>query len=191
MKNLRDILNESKQGDLNISLLKHYNFNSEAHETNLYHYSSDSMDINNHLWNKNSGKEIPYEKESKEKIKGIDDALGSYKTPHEFHVYSGIQYNPKRRMDSNRVVNHPGYLSTSIDKNVGRMSSVSPSNSSDKHFLRIKVPKDHPGAYVESVSPYKDEKEFLLPRDTKMKHIRTSTEMHKGNKYFLHHMEIV
>jgi hypothetical protein len=100
-------------------------------------------------------------------------------------------------MDNNGVVNHPAYLSTSLNHGVARSftSTVYDKNNSDIHrnIYRIKVPKDHPSIFSNAMY----EQELVLPRNTKLKHIKTET--HTTNSAFgnikyhnhLHHMEVV
>ena len=53
-----------------------------------------------------------------------------------------------------------GYMSTSISKGASFGGSAK---------LIIKVPKGTPGIYLESISRYKSEQEFLLARSTKLR----------------------
>jgi hypothetical protein len=66
------------------------------------------------------------------------------------------------------------------------------------HTLKIKVPKNHPGAYVGGTNiGVESEREFILPRGTNMKHLGTKTTSKPSKRYLgytehthLHSMEV-
>ncbi len=217
MKTLRQILKEGWEGypntltdssmdDLHDKLNKKYRFGNDDKKSFKSHMSH-SFGVNNHLWEVHHGNKeyassnfdpINY---YKERIKNLDTAINNHKTPHDLTVYSGIGYDPRDKMNSNKIVHHPAYLSTSIDKGVAENFSLSHREKKKgiyhENVIKINVPKGHVGAYIGKFM--KNEKEFLLPRGLKLKHLHTETIKgeYKNNygtiKYenHLHHMEIV
>jgi hypothetical protein len=95
------------------------------------------------------------------------------------------------------IVNHPAYLSTSLDKNIAKGFARSHAVSSDNHILKIDVPKGHEGAYVAHIGGMSKEKEFILPRGLNMRIKSTykRSELNKITKrkeiYNIHNMSIV
>jgi hypothetical protein len=118
----------------------------------------------------------------------MDSGMERHKTPHKLTVYSGIKYDPGEKMDKNKIVHHPSYLSTSLDKFTAKGFSNCTTN---KHVLKIHVPKGHPGAYVDHFSENPGEKEFILPRNTKLKYRGTQVIGDRKGKILEHTMEIV
>lgn len=170
------------------ALEKHYDYDKHDTDNFARHYGGHSHVVNDSLWRGNKG--LPA-------VKVIDDIMSRHKTPKKMVVYSGSPNDPRHHMDNNGVVNHPAYLSTSLNHGVARSftSAVYDKNNSDIHrnIYRIKVPKDHPSIF----SNVMYEQELVLPRNTKLKHIKTET--HTTNSAFgnikyhnhLHHMEVV
>ena len=182
-------------------LSKHYNFTPE-HEGHLKAHTDDSTDVNNYLWDKHEDvPEFGHDPHHEHNIKKMDHALSAYKTPSNLIVYSGIHYDPRGRMNSEKVVHHPAYMSTSLDKDIAKGFAsdkpASPRQAKGKHILAIHVPEGHPGAYVGHISHVSSEREFVLPRDTKLKHIKTESEvessriLRKPYSLHIHHMEVV
>jgi len=186
----------------NDQLSNHYKDFNEYQLHNVINYTGGfSKAINNHLWEKHQGYD-PGEGANEsygEMSKQIDSALKNYGAPKKLTVYAGIKYDPRTKMDSNRIVHHPAYLSTSLTKNIAKGFGWNKSESDNKqetyHVLKIKVPKGHPGAYVEHFTKNPGEHEFILPRGMKLRHIHTQTHNIPGGVYnqnvHEHHMEIV
>ena len=118
-------------------------------------------------------------------------------------VYSGTRIDPREHMDENKIVNHPAYLSTSLDKQKAYLFSKKHSSRDEndiihRHMLKIHVPKGSNGMYVENNVGLRGEKELILPRDTKLRHIKTEKKeetLPEDKNYkthtHLHHMELV
>ena len=226
MKKLSQIITESdfektfneerKQlGHLNTTLTKHYSKFDVEHETAIKDYTSShesnpkaSKPINNYLWNQHQGNyakgytNIDYERP----IKHLDSALQQHKTPHKLTVYSGVQYDPRKKMGADKIVHHPAYLSGSLNKQTaldfgkGEYKAEIPGSNIKHHIkqvLNIHVPKGHPGAYVEPYTSTRDEHEFILPRGMNLKyshtirhHIDKEHKTFSGGNYYIdeHHM---
>jgi len=194
---------ESSIQHLHSSLRDHYHTFESHHLGEIHDYTLGSYGVNSYQWDKHVGyQNTPsYSMLYDEKTKQLDAALNHYKTPHKLTLYSGMKLDPRKRMD-NGVLYHPAYLSTSLSKSIGKkFGYIGPNTegASVHHVLNIKVPKGHPGAYVEHVSLNKREHEFILPRGLKLKHIKTDVhnfdegrEDYPDKRQVLeHHMEIV
>jgi len=168
-------------------LKTHYQYDKHDRNNLSKIYTSESYGINNSLW---KGKKHP-------RVSIMDDIMSRHKTPKAMVVYSGSGNDPRHHMDEHGIVNHLAYLSTSLNHNTamgfatGQQRFVN--GDTHTHLYRIKIPKDHPTIFDNE----HEEQEVILPRNTKLKHIRTesrTTESAYGNKKFhehLHHMEVV
>ena len=189
------------------NLSQHYHFldkhheNHEEHREAINNYTDDSTDLNEHLWETHKGARMkggPAYSELDKETKHMDAALNHHKTPHPITVYSGTKMDPTLHADPvSGIVNHPAYLSTSLDKNIAKGFARSHADSSDNHILKIDIPKGHKGAYVAHIGGMSKEKEFILPRGLNMRIKSTSkrSEINKITKrketYHIHHMSIV
>jgi len=177
-------------------LEKHYTGYNQEEQTWLNGYTSSSKTINSHHWKIHKGEEIsPTAKEKIEyRTSYIDSALAKHKTPHPLTVFSGMRSDPRERKDEKGIVYHPAYLSTSVNKSIAKDFGRHDDDHGNQisHILRIRVPKGHPGAYVDHFSQSAGEHEFLLPRGLKLKHVYTQEhKIGKFEKIYEHHMEIV
>jgi len=188
----KDSEKSSRQANLPDKLESHYNFDNlsaDEYEHIKDYTGANHHSINNALWehhmkagNLPDRDNIHHPEHYRHNImKNIDSVLNKFKTPESFSVYSGIKSDFKP--EHNKEYEHPGYLSTSLDKHTAvSMAKIhwhgpdyNQETPFDKHVLHIQVPKDHPGAYVNHISNHDEEKEFILPRGTKLKHVNTTT----------------
>jgi hypothetical protein len=208
MKPLKQIINEIDNKDqrkrtnaMHKIMRDHYNYEkTTTHRESIYNYndSNQSKLMNGYLWEKHKNPEGFSQNESAEtNIRNLDSAINSHKTPHKLAVYSGTVHDPRELKNSEGIMHHPAYLSTSIDESVGN-SFAHRNKTSDKginhtHILKIHVPKGHPGAYVPATGlDLNYEKEFILPRGTNLKHIKkTKEDISNNSKIFTHHMKVV
>lgn len=160
-------------------LLNHYNLASplqnHQHLEIFRNHSSGSSRVNSVLWQK---KETPVVKGMyfRHHLKPLDEALHSYKTPTDFHTFTGLFHSPHENYGPLKsglhTYHHPAYLSTSLKYEMAHSLGVFQRHGSfdrEKHVLVIHVPQGHPGAYIESISKHPKEREFLLPRSTKLR----------------------
>ncbi len=215
MKKLKEILSELVTVDqfikdnkkaledtqpLHDSLNKHYSKFSEVHKEHLRKYSDSSYGINNMLWKQykneplTANDKIELNDLESPKVEHIDSAIAKHKTPHELTLHAGIKYDPRKKMNAEKIVHHPAYLSTSLSHRIARGFSNT-STMKDRHVLSIKVPKGHPGAYIGEHSYSSDEREFLLPKGLNLKYTGTESSEYDHPtgrlKVHTHHMEIV
>jgi hypothetical protein len=214
MKSFKQILKEGfldipstkeldKKEKLHKNLTNHYkteNFNRNETEA-IENYTDNSQPINRYHWNKHKGIERHKDSENKNKeiTEHLDSALDKHKTPEDMTVYSGTIHDPRKLKNSKGIVHHPAFISSTIKKHVadkfatGNQQLDDDGYTNHRHILSINVPKGHSGVYVDHMSSNKDEKEFILPRGTNLKHLHTDSE--EKNEFdvvrHIHHMEIV
>jgi len=166
-------------------------------------------DINGHLWDEHHGIKSSGDFKVKQHVNNMDTAMDKTSVPRDMHVWSGINYDPREHMNSEGIVHHPGYMSTSTRNGTAFSFSKSKNEKSlDKHVMKIKVPKGHKGIYIPGSQGHMYERELILPRGMNLKHIKTKTiesdnkgarpwelsDMdHHDKKYtfHIHHMEVV
>jgi len=188
--------------NLHHSLSKHYSKFDENHIKTIHKYSggagggshndpNGSEVMNKHL-HQNRGKieNTPHH----DLQKRMDRVVNRHETPHDMHVYTGIHHDHDLRKiaashnstDHIKIHNH-AFTSTSIDKHVAK-SFASRNGHGESHTIKIHVPKGHKGAYIahhSGQSASEDEhgpggeKEFVLPRNTKL-HIHPKPTVEKG-----------
>lgn len=169
--------------------------NQQHKNTNeLEEHANNSSETNDALWKRHEGQKL--HPDMANHVGRLDDAIRANKMPYDVDVHSGIKYDPRTRMNSEGIVHHPAFLSTSLDKDRAKSFAIShmeDSTGEEAHTLHIIVPKGHPGAYLGAEKfPNPEEKEVLLPRGLKLKHIHTESEPEGPNAvHYIHHMEIV
>jgi len=187
--------NEGTQAE-HESLSKHYTLEGHQNSHHLRNYTDGSYSINSHLWKQHKGKpSTKTELHDAESVPHIDKILDSYKTPNKMKVYSGTIHDPQKAKDENNIVHHPAYLSTSIKRTTAE-GFADIQKGQKKHVLSISVPKGSKGMYIGDHSFNKDEREFLLPRNSKLKHIKTDVHEEEHPIYgkinmHVHHMELL
>ena len=172
------------------------------HYNSLRDYSENSFPLNSYHWEgpkrwkgRYGGGAYPEDFDHmKNETKNMDDVLKNHKTTKDITVYSGTFHNPKKRKNQEGIVRHPAYLSTSISKHVGKMFAEIHEDKGHSHILQIHVPAGSHGVYAGGLE-FNNEREFILPRNTKMRYLNTETE-HKSYegkpyKFHTHHMEVI
>jgi hypothetical protein len=161
-------------------------FAEHPHSKDVFKYTKDSYEVNSELVNRSKG-HTP-DRRHDQHINNLDTALNHKPTEHNVYVYHGTsKWNPRNYLtdkSTKKIVRVPTYMSTSIDRsNATFFSGID--GGAEHHVIRIKVPKGSKGMYIGDNSSHKNEREFLLPRDThlKFKSVRpTKTlETHEGN----------
>jgi hypothetical protein len=158
----------------------------------LRDYTAMSGKINGHLWDKGSSTEHD------QAISALDHATHEKKTPESFTAYSKSRHDP-RELQSNGVVHHPAYLSTSIKQNVvsGQYQGRNVEHKDGikhHHIMNIHVPEGSPGVYINYHSNVDNRaKEFLLPRGSNLQYHSTDTKKDNVSKnhYHTHHMSLI
>ncbi len=207
MKLLREITGMEKNERSEVvdkRIKKHYDVSykdniTPEEKSHVKKFQYDSYLVNNHHWETHKKRMPTYTPPSlksdiEETTKHMDNVINKSKTPHKLVVYSGTRHDPREIKNENNILHHPAYLSTSLSEVFasGRAKSLSGHNPNrNSHLLKIHVPKDHPGAYIPSITneafTNQTEREFTLPRHTNLKYIKTTKD---GNTN-IHHMKVV
>ena len=197
MKNLRQIIEDWDNDDKH--LVEHYKYNNEQ-KKHIKDFTGNSFEVNDYHWRKHEAKTYNMPEGSlisglnKEKLdhhtKIMDSAM-EHKTPHDMTVYSGVVNDPRPQKNKKGIVNHPAYLSTSLHKNVAEDFAETRGEGDEQHLLEIYVPQGSKGAYINHVSHFGGQKEFLLPRETNMKHIKSTMKKNQDVKHYYHKMKVV
>jgi hypothetical protein len=119
-------------------------------------------------------------------VEHLDNIVSKVKTPNALTVYTGTDESHAHALQNHDVVHHTAFLSTSIDR------SVATRFAGDKtgDVVAIHLPKDHAGAYIAHISTHKSEREFVLPRNMKLKidHSEREVISHADSEpMYLHH----
>ena len=197
----------------------HYNKYSKSELNTIQDYANHAELINSYHWEKSKnpeykpGGDTHYNEELNNQFKGstkrMDAMVSRHKTPEDLTVYSGTRHDP-RKIKKKNIINHPAYLSTSLDPQIASEFAAknrqldNKKRESHHHILQIHVPQGTSGAYVAHTEKALSwEKEFILPRNTKLKHIRTETSKEYPDAFeasfpmpykhirHTHHMEVV
>lgn len=165
-------------------LASHYsqsNYDMATHRHALSMYTGTQMQINDRLL-KNTILE-PHQSI----LANLDSALNKVKTPESLVVYTGTDNNHSKVLRDHEIVHHPAYLSTSIDKTIA--TSFAKAKLGD--VIKIHVPEGHPGLYAMNMSSYPHEREFVLPRNMKLKIDHSKRQVMNvefaKHKIYLHH----
>lgn len=109
-------------------------------------------------------------------LDALDKITHKSKLAKNTEVYSGIRHDPRDHMDADGHLHLPAYTSTSDHYTVGKKFAVkqarrrdTDSGLADGHLLHIQLKKGHHAVSLASKSTYGDERERLLPRNTKLK----------------------
>jgi len=203
MKTLQKILSEGLLEDIeHKKLAEHYNNYSDDHKTILNDYGEESSSMNSTLWSRHQGR--PYEMGEnyhKKDFETMDSAMEAHKTPPEMMVHSGTIHDPRKMKNSEGIVHHPAYMSTSLDPHVAHTFAYKQAineDSNDMHTLHIKVPAGSKGAYAGHLGGihHISEKEFVLPKGSNLKYHRTDvdygghTRNDKTFDVYHHHMSV-
>lgn len=100
------------------------------------------------------------DKKLREYADSISGTLKKNKLKHDIVCYRNIEFNPYEKYSIGTIFTDKQFIST----------SVTPKAAMSKQFkLVIFVPKGSRGAYIENISKFPKQREFLLDRDCKMR----------------------
>lgn len=177
---------------------------TETHKKALHNYTKESGNINDFLHRNHHDEKMMSGDRSyySDKVKKIDAAFTNANAHIDkpVAVYTGLPESPhriiekeKQRTDSDpeHVLAHlPAYTSTSTKFGIAagftRPDENHDFDASGKrltsgNILKINVPKGHPAISVSHLSRFKDEKEVLLHRGTRLKIAAKPTVIHGYN----------
>ena len=164
-------------------LTQHYSdlLGDKIAQTHIKHYTENSEKMNSYLWNKH--KNAPYHYTTKALVsqtKKLNEILHSYKSPEDLTIWSSSIHDPEKLKNKEGIVHHPAFISTSTYRHVALnrdiINAVDDYNLNQHHHIfKIHVPKGSPGAYVDHISKFPGEFEYVLPSGMNLKHIKTTT----------------
>lgn len=153
-------------------------------KTAVYKYTAASTPLNRSLHaHGEEGKQHPLEFPIKTNrsnfthdIRALDAAVNRNKLKHGLTTYSGISWNPSEKLKNSpdNIVNHPAYISSTHEKKVAVhfAETNAKSDDADLHILKIYHPPGSTGMDLKedpAFSYYTHEREFVVPRDSKLK----------------------
>lgn len=168
-------------------LEQHYDkskFN-DAHKGSIWGYTMFDSKTNLRLLQQANGGELS-ENENK-LVNNLDTALSVVKTHRPLELYSGTSASHAALLRNNDVVDHPGYISTSI--NAKKALNFAKNKGGD--VIKIHLPQGHHGAYVGEMSAVPGEREFIVPRGMRLKIDHSKREIIVDDMHhwpiYLHH----
>lgn len=136
--------------DKQIMLIRKYTYNSGDKKPNRFFERLNAM----------LRGDIAEDKKLREYADIISEALGKNKMRHDLLCYRNIEFNPYANYEVGKVFVEEQFISTSI------VESAALNKSFKMIFL---VPKGSRGAYIESISKYPEQREFLLDKKCKLR----------------------
>jgi hypothetical protein len=176
-------------------LTNHYT-GLEDHHYVLHKFTSDSKDVNSYLWEKHKDKNLK-DLKTEEKINNIDKTLNIHKTPEDMTVWSKSKHDPRELKNSEGIMHHPAYFSTSIKKSVAEQhfqsrNIVKRDGINHHHIFKINVSKGSKGVYIpDEHSVDFRAKEFLIPHGQKLKYHNTETQEDGNKHYHIHNLSLI
>jgi ADP-ribosyltransferase exoenzyme len=184
---------DKKASDLHKTLSQHY-IHTDQDVKGLHAYSVISRDLNHNLRKKQQfGSGWNMEKGQDEAIHHLDSVMDKHKTPQDMHVYSGTKHDLRKH----DIMDHPAYMSTSLHPEVAHGFSIQhksynhDTKNYESHVMNIHVPKGSRGAYIGHIAKYPGEKEFIIPRDSKLKYNRTESTKYGSTILHEHHVDLI
>jgi hypothetical protein len=162
--------------DSEVDIVKNYT-------NKLNHYHNKGVSLNEHLHHG-----IALNEKQSKFVGDLDNVMKKTKLHDDLTVYTGTSKNHAELIRKHDTLNHPGYVSTSLSLNSAR--AFAQDNGGD--IVQIHVPKEHQGLYVSHISDYDGEREFVLPRNTRLKLHRDKEQvlLHDSGTYRVHYATI-
>lgn len=136
--------------DKQIMLIRKYTYNSGDKKPNRFFERLNAM----------LRGDIAEDKKLREYADIISEALRKNKVRHDLLCYRNIEFNPYANYEVGKVFVEEQFISTSI------VESAALNKSFKMIFL---VPQGSRGAYIESISKYPEQREFLLDKKCKLR----------------------
>ena len=157
----------------------HEHHNTATHTEEIKEYTKHSNPLNRYLIDKSHARHTneshEFNSKHEDMAENLDKQLRNHSLPHDLNTYHGCGFNPDHfaKQNENRSITLPAFTSTSINKHLATKFSHRISDEYDPdgqhHIIHFHIPTGHPGKYIGKDSQFDNEKEFLLPKDTKWK----------------------
>lgn len=134
----------------------------EKHAIKKYTYNSGDKKPNRFFERLNAmlRGDLPEDKKLREYADVISGALKKSKLPHDLLCYRNMEFNPYNDYEVGKIFVEEQFVSTSVTE----------SAALNKPFKMVfLVPKGAKGAYIESMSKYPEQREFLLDKKCKLR----------------------
>lgn len=168
-------LEEPKKFDIEDRLHREHRFTSlhpNVQKTVRDYSEYDSSPTNTHLLSKAAEKRDGQAQHFKLAVGHLDKATNTFSLSHPLDVYSGTKYNPSEHVKDG-TLHLPGFTSTSLSKQeAGHHSRYGVKREGDlphKHIIHFRLKPGQKGLYIGDHSSSPREKEFMLPRNLKVK----------------------
>jgi len=165
---------------------------TREHEQAVKDHSFVSRHINSYLMQ--TDRKLEPKKE--EHIKNMDDMIKKNPIQHHLNVYSGISWDPRNKLDDSGHLYMPAYTSTTHNRDLANDFSFDKSKDLTSHLMHIHLKSGDPATHISKLSSVGGEKETIIGRDNKFKHLKTDIEKYRGSggqimTQHVHHFEIV
>lgn len=189
-------------------LINHYGkivYNNDELDS-IESYTQNNYEINGRLWNLTPGikaNEIepmfPNDPTAKT-VAGLDSAVSKSSTPIELMVYTSLSENfDMLKLAPNSVLNFNGFRSCSLDPlqaldlNSERSSYKAGMFDTRRKLsiLQIRVEKDSKGLYADDYSSSPGEREFILPRGSRVRVLDSPSKIVASNSNYSRNDEIM
>lgn len=178
-----------KLDNLHKELTDHYGVDTAMNRDQmgaLTSYTTYSGNINKELVNAHESG-LPVSSYTKEFIGKMDNALeNAMPTPKKMTTYSGLGFDPRKRMNDEGVLHSPAYLSSSIRpgealKHAKDMNVYDDDKPREIHVLKINHDENQPtGLYIGEHSMFPNEQEYITKRGINL-HLDKEPEIHTLN----------
>ena len=146
-------------------LKSRYPLSGVPHQDAIHSYNQSSKEINHALVSSSRGGHSLNDGH-KAHVTHLDKAIGHHALTHDLHVYSGLGFHPgeEAAKSPDNHIHLPAYTSSSIDKE--KASFFARDAKEAQHLLHIHLKPGQKGLYLGDKG---NEKEFLLPRNIKLR----------------------
>jgi hypothetical protein len=162
--------------------IPHEEWEKKPDSNSLVNFTYGSKEINKDLINRARGS--IGDKWNDNQIASMDRHLSKTSFPYShLYVYHGTtSWNPAEKLKEvkDNTLRMPTYISTSISKKIAAGVAATNNIGNGRHIIRIKVKKGQKGEYLgdNSNPAHIREKEFLMPRDQKLRFDSTPKIVH-------------
>lgn len=162
-----------------------------------YHDGDDSKDRKNwHSYQINSrlisGKKLP--KEKQKTVAGLDSAISSNPIQHSVSTYSGISFDPRKKLDEKGRFKSPAFISSTHNKKQARSFAYKGYRGYNPiHIMQFHLKPGDPASHISQQSHFEGEHETVIGRDNTFQYHGTDSHYDHDNEHWVHvhHVSIV
>lgn len=124
----------------------------------------------------------------------LDDAVKKNPINRNLTVYSGLTFDPRKKIGKNGVMKSHAYISTTHHKetahNFARAVHVDADGNEHRHIMHLDLKEGDHALHVAQHSWHPGEHETILGRGTRLQYHKTEVHKGKGIIVHVHHMSI-